>query len=86
VEGSSEIKPVRGRQFQDSRWFRPPPKVRVVPGILGPHPSQATRVAHRGNGEREVTNGAEAGHYPHLLLLAIQSRLMVKIPQSPSPL
>jgi hypothetical protein len=71
VEGSFGIKPVRGGQFQDSRWFRPPPKVHVVPGILGPHPSQATRVAHWGNGEREVTNGAKAGHRPHLLLLVI---------------
>lgn len=39
VEGSSKIKPVKGGQFRDSRWFGPPPKVRMVPGILGPHPS-----------------------------------------------
>jgi hypothetical protein len=64
VEGSSRIKPIRRGQFRDTRWFRPPPKVRVVPGIQGPHLPQATRVAHRGSGEREVTNGAEAGHRP----------------------
>lgn len=38
--------------------------MRVVPGILGPHPSQATRVAHQGSGEHEVSDRVEAGHRP----------------------
>lgn len=40
-----------GGQFWNSTWFRLPPKVRSVPGILGSHPLQGTRGEDLGGGE-----------------------------------
>lgn len=37
---------IRRGHFGESRWFRSPPKVRIVPGILGPHPSKVTCGSH----------------------------------------
>lgn len=48
------------------RWFRPPPKVRIVLGILGPPPSLGTRVAHPDGGELKVSIACDAGHRPSL--------------------
>lgn len=53
-----------GGQFRESRWFRLPPKVRIVPGILGPHPSQVTRVVHPDSGMREVIANHDSEHRP----------------------
>lgn len=42
---------MNGGQLWNSRWFRSPPKVRVVLGILGPCPGQGTRDMHRQGGK-----------------------------------
>ena len=41
----------------NSHWFRSPPKVRMVPGILGPRPKVETRGAYQVRGE-----SIEVGH------------------------
>jgi hypothetical protein len=48
--------------FRDSRWFRAPPKVRIVPGILGPHPSARTSGIYPVGGDREVKGDSESEH------------------------
>lgn len=64
LEGKVDFKPNRGGHFWESRWFCPPPKVRIVPRILGPHPSQGTRIRHPGAGERKVTIVLALDHHP----------------------
>jgi hypothetical protein len=59
----------KGGQFRKEKWFRLPPKVRVVPGILGAHPSQVTRGIHQDTGEREVDDDPESGHHLRVLIL-----------------
>lgn len=44
------------------RWFRSPPKVQVVTGILGRGPSQGTHGGDPDGGEREVAGDHESGH------------------------
>ena len=45
-----ELNPVKQGQFHDFRWFKSPLKVRIIPRILGPHPSVYTRGSHREDG------------------------------------
>lgn len=47
---------------QMDQWFRAPPKVRMVPGIMGRDPYQNTRVTIQEGGEREVGGDPESGH------------------------
>lgn len=51
-----------GGQLWNSRWFRSPPKVRVVPGILGPCPEQETHGGHRHPGENIDEVFSESEH------------------------
>lgn len=44
-------------------WFRSPPKVRIVAGILGAHPPGCTRVIHRSGGEQNKGDDPESGHH-----------------------
>jgi hypothetical protein len=48
-----EHKPQWRAQSREPRWFRLPPKVRIVPDILGPHPAQAPCVVHLEGGDHE---------------------------------
>jgi hypothetical protein len=61
--GQFKLNDVRGKGPTRHRpWFRLPPKVQIIPGILGPAPSEETRVAHLRGGEREVRDDKESGH------------------------
>jgi hypothetical protein len=64
LEGKRVQKPNRGGYFGDSRWFRSPPKVHIVPGILGPPLVVLTCVSHLGVGEREVEEDNDFEHRP----------------------
>lgn len=44
-------------------WFRLPPKVQIVPGILGRAPSAGTRVDHQQGSEPKVGEEARSGHH-----------------------
>lgn len=44
-------------------WFRQPPKVQIVPGILGRMLVSRTRVDHQLGGERKVREGLESDHH-----------------------
>ena len=43
-------------------WFRLPPKVQIVLGILGRAPSTEPRVAHLGEGKQEIIDEGRSGH------------------------
>lgn len=45
-------------------WFRLPPKVQIVPGILGHAPSVEPRVEDLGEGELKVGDDCASGHCP----------------------
>lgn len=62
LEGKFGFKSYRGGHFGQERWFRPPPKVKIIPGILGPHPAQGTHVGHPGGGERKGIVVTASGH------------------------
>lgn len=51
-------------QFQNCRWFRSPPKVQIMAGILGPGPALCTHVSNLGVGEHKVEDDPESGHLP----------------------
>lgn len=64
LEGRAAFQLNRGRYYGTSRWFRPPPKVRIVPGILGPPPSMVTRVKHPEGGEWKVEDNLHSEYRP----------------------
>lgn len=72
---------LNGGQKWNSRWFRSPPKVRVVPGILGPSPTQVTRVANRGNGEDDGGDDQDSDHPPAHLYFESGRRHSFILPQ-----
>lgn len=86
VEGNSEIRTFRGGRIREPRWFRPPPKVRLVQGILGPHLSQVTRVVHQDNGEQKVSVRVEAGHRPLSPSSRVPDEVDSQNPPIPNPL
>ena len=51
------------------RWFRSPPKVPLVAGILGCKPNIETRGENPGRGEREVGGDSESEHHNLLFVL-----------------
>jgi hypothetical protein len=79
---------IRGH-FRKEKWFRSPPKVCIVPGILGAHPSQGTRGINRDTVEREVDDDALSGHCPPVLFLGRDDRHLVDViipnPKPPIP-
>lgn len=48
--------------FRDFWWFQAPPKVRVVPEILGSCPSKSTRGVHPCTGNRNGDGDLKSGH------------------------
>ena len=48
----------------NQRWFRKPPKVQVVPGILGVCPIEYTRGTHTEGGENSGERDPESGYSP----------------------
>lgn len=63
IEVNTRLPVVKGPTRQRP-WFRPPPKVRIVPGILGRRPGEETRVEYQDGGERKVSDEAAYGHRP----------------------
>jgi hypothetical protein len=55
-DGSKE--PTRQRP-----WFQLPPKVQIVPGILGRAPFVEPHIIHLGEGNPEVRDGGDFGHH-----------------------
>ena len=51
-------------QFREERWFRAPPKVRLIAGILGPCPGVGTRGIHPLGGEGKEVVDLESRHPP----------------------
>lgn len=45
-------------------WFRLPPKVPIVPGILGRAPAAETRIKHQFGGEPKVRDDGGSSHRP----------------------
>jgi len=48
--------------FREERWFRAPPKVRLVAGILGSSPGVSTRGVHLQSGEGNKVDDLESRH------------------------
>ena len=62
---SSQFNQIVGlRNYEKQRWFRKPPKVRVVPGILGSYPVVDTRGNQLHRGENSGERDPESGHSP----------------------
>ena len=76
VSNSVGVEPTRQR-----RWFRLPPKVREVAGILGRRPDVGTRGDDQDMGERENEGDPESGH----LSSSPTSRPLKPIPADQSP-
>lgn len=57
-----EVIPNEGQFCDSSRWFRSPPKVRIVQGILGPHPLEDTHGTLPGEGDGKLVDDPESGH------------------------
>lgn len=72
--GAEELAPMVGDKLEESKrtgnrgptrqcpWFRLPPKVQIVLGILGRAPSVEPRVVYPGEGELKLRDDVEFGH------------------------
>jgi hypothetical protein len=85
LEGRAAFQLNRGWYYGTSRWFCPPPKVRIVPGILGPPPSMVTRVKHPEgvSGRLKITFILSTAHL--IRSLPVSSIWTPIIPQIPLP-
>lgn len=85
-DGNDDLQVGFGRQ---SRWFRPPPKVRIVPGILGSLPGCETRGVNPSQipgGEDKVSGDFEAKHSSPTPLIPPHQVCPQTLIQSPSPI
>lgn len=62
LEGRNSVDSVDGHSWNFTRWFQLPPKVILVPGILGPHPSELPRDVNPRGGRGELQSDPESGH------------------------
>ena len=54
-------------------WFRAPPKVHIIPGILGLGPAVETRDIHLVGGEDKIEGDPESGHlYNNLVSSSVE--------------
>lgn len=53
-----------GQFWKSTRWFRAPPKVRLVSGVLGLHPSAPVGVSCLRVGDDKRKDDPESGHLP----------------------
>lgn len=60
-------------------WFQLPPKVQIVPGILGQAPFPKPRVVHLWEGNLEVRDGGVFGHRPGSSFSQIGTRETLQI-------
>lgn len=89
-ESFKSIHPVIKGPTRQRPWFRPPPKVRIVPGILGRMPRDETRVGHRSGGETEVREDSVSAHRssftsPGCSAFPFQSQIATPPNPNPSP-
>lgn len=66
-------------------WFRPPPKVRIVPRILGWMPGEETRVIDQPRGEWEVRDGGVSSMAAPSRVATPSSSSSLENPPSPNP-
>lgn len=82
---TSNLKPIDVGKIQTFRWFRLPPKVRIVPGVLGSYPADGTHVGNLSGGEGKVSGDSESEQPKPISadLDRVNQVALVQIPPSP---